>query len=224
MPSRSGSAARGTARPRPEETMPGAHCHTVEIGWGMSVDLEQQRERRRENSRRYRERNRGRVRERERARYAADPQRGRERQRQWRERNLERARELDREGRLRQKASGAPTWKELNPDRSRAISDRYVLKGYGLTPEAYDALSVAQGGRCAICGSTDTGHKRAKRLFVDHCHRTGAVRGLLCNRCNTMLGNAADSSDRLRAAAAYLERSSIPQQAHGHKEQSCHPS
>lgn len=91
--------------------------------------------------------------------------------------------------------------------RSRAITDRYVLKGYGLTPAAYDALFVAQGGLCAICRSADTGHKRAKRMFVDHCHTTGVVRGLLCNYCNIMLGAAKDSHERLRCAASYLERS-----------------
>jgi hypothetical protein len=173
----------------------------------MSVDLEERRARQRENSRRHRERNRERVREQNRLRYAADPERGRARQRRWKECNPERALDLARETRARRKASGAPTWKELNPDRSRAITDRYVLKGYGLTPAAYDALFVAQGGLCAICRSADTGHKRAKRMFVDHCHTTGVVRGLLCNYCNIMLGAAKDSHERLRCAASYLERS-----------------
>lgn len=67
-------------------------------------------------------------------------------------------------------------------------------------PGEYDKLLEAQGGRCAICGSM-----RKYRLNVDHDHKTGEVRGLLCRLCNGRLLTAArDSVDILEAAIDYL--------------------
>ncbi|HEX5203453.1 MAG TPA: endonuclease VII domain-containing protein [Actinoplanes sp.] len=96
---------------------------------------------------------------------------------------------------------------------------------YGLLPEEYDTLRAAQDYRCQICGIHEddieaprTGRPRSDgspategvRLVVDHCHRTGRVRGLLCATCNLMIGIASDSPEVLRAAAAYLSRSPTP--------------
>lgn len=72
---------------------------------------------------------------------------------------------------------------------------------YGLTHDEYLTLLEAQGGVCAICGGT-TLHA----LSVDHDHGTGQVRGLLCDRCNPMLGYARDDIAVLQAAIAYLEK------------------
>ncbi|MFE9660328.1 endonuclease domain-containing protein [Streptomyces sp. NPDC005955] len=73
---------------------------------------------------------------------------------------------------------------------------------YGLTAEDYRRLYEAQGGKCAICLET-----RKANLAVDHCHKTNAVRGLLCARCNGALlaRGARDRPDVLRRAADYLE-------------------
>lgn len=75
------------------------------------------------------------------------------------------------------------------------------MKTYGLGPGEYDALFKAQEGRCAICRQP-----RKQRLSVDHCHKTGLVRGLCCRLCNGRLLTAArDKPDVLRRAADYLE-------------------
>lgn len=84
---------------------------------------------------------------------------------------------------------------------SRKTRAAELLKKYGLTIEAYDALLVKQGGTCGICGAVTE-----KNLHVDHCHATGAVRGLLCPNCNKALGLMADDPKRLRSAAAYLDK------------------
>ena len=74
---------------------------------------------------------------------------------------------------------------------------------YNMSQEEYTHMLQKQGGVCAICSRSDGG----KALSVDHCHTTGMIRGLLCARCNSMLGFAADNVETLQNAAAYLERS-----------------
>lgn len=86
--------------------------------------------------------------------------------------------------------------------RSKASHENRVQDVYGLEPGEYDRLFRAQGGKCAICGGT-----RRQRLSVDHCHKTGVVRGLLCRMCNgRLLTSARDNPNTLRNAADYLER------------------
>lgn len=83
------------------------------------------------------------------------------------------------------------------------VTDRSYFIGinvrYGLTKQVYLDMLCKQGGACAICNQTST-----KRLFVDHCHATGIVRGLLCIRCNSVIGHAVDSVDVLQLAIRYL--------------------
>lgn len=82
----------------------------------------------------------------------------------------------------------------------------HLKANYDLTVDEYAAILVAQGGVCAICGGG------ARTYHVDHCHKTGIIRGLACHRCNTkLLVGCKDSIDVLRAAIAYLE--SPPAQA-----------
>jgi hypothetical protein len=91
------------------------------------------------------------------------------------------------------------------PQRERAqIVRRRREREYGLTHDEFLALLDAQGGVCAICGN---GEQR-RALAVDHDHETGAVRGLLCDRCNPMLGYARDNAAVLQAAIAYLAKTS----------------
>lgn len=93
-----------------------------------------------------------------------------------------------------------------NPDRFRGYHYKHR---YGVTRADVDQMHQAQGGACAICAKPVpiTGAERTKLAAVDHCHTTKKVRGLLCRPCNLLLGNASDSTDVLRAAIAYLERS-----------------
>lgn len=85
--------------------------------------------------------------------------------------------------------------------RQRRSNHNYHLrKNYGITIEDYDRILQAQGGRCAICkGGT------SKNFFaVDHNHRNGRVRGLLCARCNTGLARFMDSATNVGRAYRYL--------------------
>ena len=75
---------------------------------------------------------------------------------------------------------------------------------YGISQAEYEAMLAAQGGTCAIC-RTDEWPGKGNRPHVDHNHKTGRVRGLLCGNCNNGLGNFGEDPARLRAAADYLE-------------------
>lgn len=109
----------------------------------------------------------------------------REYMRGWRARNPERVRELNRQSRERHREKVA--------ERSRA---KHLKRTYGLSIEEHATMVAAQGGRCAIC-------REERKLHVDHDHDTGAVRGLLCNRCNTGL-RVLEEPERLAASQAYL--------------------
>lgn len=98
----------------------------------------------------------------------------------------------------------AKRWRDANPELMRRIQRRNDLKRmYGITPEEYDALLEKQGGGCGVCGATE--NPPHGYLSVDHCHSTGAVRGLLCNKHNLGIGHFGDDPDELRQAIAYLE-------------------
>ncbi|MFE3579114.1 endonuclease domain-containing protein [Streptomyces vinaceus] len=86
--------------------------------------------------------------------------------------------------------------------RSRASHASRVQATYGLKPGEYDELFRLQGGVCAICRQA-----RTTRLDVDHCHKTGVVRGLCCARCNRQLlaKGLRDDPVIARSAAEYLE-------------------
>lgn len=91
-------------------------------------------------------------------------------------------------------------------DKVRTASRKYMLKWtYGLSEEQYQLLLASQGYRCAVCRSLTPQNKRTNFFTVDHDHKTGRVRGLLCTKCNTALGNVDDDIKILQAAITYLE-------------------
>lgn len=92
----------------------------------------------------------------------------------------------------------------VDPRKHRANHEqRRRLRKYGLTQVEYDQLLARQRGQCPGCRTEDPG---AKGWCIDHCHNTGRVRGLLCNRCNTMLGLANEDASILRSLADFAER------------------
>ncbi len=89
-----------------------------------------------------------------------------------------------------------------NPNRKPAYDLRTK---YGLTMDEHESMVQACGNLCECCGRPQT-HKRHKRLVVDHCHRTGKTRGLLCSLCNTAIGQLGDSVEVLTKCIEYLRR------------------
>lgn len=87
---------------------------------------------------------------------------------------------------------------QLNP---RAVYG-YVIKSlYGITLDERDSIFKKQRGVCAICKLAIKGKQE-----IDHCHSSGAVRGILCHRCNMLLGMAQDSIKTLMSAIRYLKK------------------
>ena len=80
---------------------------------------------------------------------------------------------------------------------------RALLRRYGLGSGEFEKLLAKQNGVCAIC-KLPAGKESNGLLHVDHCHRTGQVRGLLCIKCNTGIGKLGDDAARLITAAQYL--------------------
>lgn len=84
-----------------------------------------------------------------------------------------------------------------------------LKRNFNLTLKEYNKILTQQNFVCAICKKPeDKIHRITKeitRLSVDHCHKTGKIRGLLCRRCNLMLGNALDSTEILKLGVEYLE-------------------
>lgn len=101
-------------------------------------------------------------------------------------------------------------WKaKQTPERLRELQRKAQLQRlYGMTPADYDAMLAEQGGVCRICKEPEQ-RRRADGtpmvLHVDHDHETGVIRGLLCTRCNTLLGMAYDNTETLRSAIKYLD-------------------
>ena len=79
-------------------------------------------------------------------------------------------------------------WKHNNPEKVAAYQRK---NAFGISQEEYTTLLLSQGGKCAICGKENSGSIRNgkyRRMFVDHNHTTGKVRGLLCSKCNFAIG------------------------------------
>jgi hypothetical protein len=141
----------------------------------------------------YRESHRAEAAARTKAWAAANPDRRRAAYKKYREANKDKIR-------IQKKA-----WRKSNPEKHNAANKRWKINR-ALRICDFDALLKEQGGKCAICRSSDAGRKQSGRLSIDHCHVTDVIRGLLCHRCNSMLGLAKDNTETLRNAIAYLEK------------------
>jgi hypothetical protein len=120
--------------------------------------------------------------------YLANPEPAKRRVQQWRLDNPDRYADTQR----RWKASGG---------KARSNRKSHLKRKFGLTPAEYEAKLADQGGGCALCGRAPA---PGRQLDIDHDHRTGAVRGLVCNSCNQGLGQFGEDPIRLAYAASYV--------------------
>jgi len=109
--------------------------------------------------------------------------------------------------RIRAKRAGVPL-----PERQKSWKtqrDYFLKRKFGINEQIYNEMLATQNNGCAICKKTTSGDRRTKNFAVDHCHKTGVVRGLLCAACNKGIGLLEDSPTNLQAAIAYLSKHCI---------------
>ncbi len=90
------------------------------------------------------------------------------------------------------------TYHKQNYDNDKR-ANRGLKHKYNIDLQEYEVLKKKQKDKCAICWSE-------AKLFVDHCHETGQIRGLLCHKCNTGIGLLEESIGNLENAIAYLSK------------------
>jgi len=111
--------------------------------------------------------------------------------------------------------ANAKKWNRVNKKRYNENKKRFAKNNpnsckniqlrnkFGITLEQYNEMLASQGGVCAICKQPcETG----KSLAVDHCHKTGKVRGLLCQHCNTGFGQFRENKKFLISAISYIDK------------------
>jgi len=120
--------------------------------------------------------------------------------------------EMSEEERLAARAKDKKKYKNIisderrNQKRKQTMRSLYLRRKYGITIEQYEDMHQTQEGRCGICSIEEQEAPR-KILNVDHCHETGVVRGLLCDRCNLGIGILGDNLNSVQRALDYLQRS-----------------
>ena len=121
-------------------------------------------------------------------RYMANPEPARRRTKEWQAANPERYAAKQRE------------WRDSG-GKARSNRKSHLKRKFNLSSEDYAARLADQGGRCAICHAEPG---LGKALDVDHDHKTGQVRGLLCRNCNHGLGKFKDDPFTMTEARFYL--------------------
>ena len=112
--------------------------------------------------------------------------------------------------RASQKYRSTPEYKEWkkqyrNSEKAKlARRNQLLQKNFGVTLDQYNFMLESQNGVCAICNLHTEKEKRM--LAVDHCHKTGKIRGLLCRFCNQAIGQFNDDIQRLDNAINYLKK------------------
>lgn len=97
-------------------------------------------------------------------------------------------------------------WCEKNKERRRNWQRKNQLKiRYGITQEQYNQMLIDQNYKCKICFSNNPGNN-SKNFYVDHCHKTNIIRGLLCVHCNMAIGQFNDNFENIKRASYYVEK------------------
>lgn len=92
--------------------------------------------------------------------------------------------------------------KKWYTENFKQIREQKIKNKFGITIDQYNEMLLKQNNKCAICGKHQNENK--KSLAVDHNHKTGHVRGLLCYNCNISIGKLGDDLFGLIKAVDYI--------------------
>jgi hypothetical protein len=92
------------------------------------------------------------------------------------------------------------------PEVVKRQKENFLKSTYGLTFEEYESLWSKQDGKCAICLSM---LQKGRKVHIDHCHKNGKIRGLLCAKCNHGLGLFNDDPILLMVASDYASHDNL---------------
>lgn len=106
----------------------------------------------------------------------------------------------------------ARKWRIDNPEKVREYRAKnrrraYLQEArrkYGMSSEQFAEMMADQGNSCSTCRKPFSWDDKQTKPHIDHCHASGSVRGILCNRCNSVLGLVCDNKELLSALAGYL--------------------
>lgn len=118
----------------------------------------------------------------------------------WRKNNLDKVKNYDRQKYLKMMKN--------NPDQKR---NQTLMSRYGISLVKYNELLTQQNNKCAICLGNNE-ERNCSRLYVDHCHLTGLVRGLLCRQCNLAIGFLDDNLNNISRLEQYLTKATVNSQ------------
>ncbi len=124
----------------------------------------------------------------------------------WKRENRDRINKQAADDKIKNPEKYAKWRRDYYERNSLNINTRVICRYHGLDLPSYEQMFTAQNNQCAICGKEETRKLKGTvmRLCVDHDHKTGKIRALLCHDCNSGLGKFYDSADLLTKAAIYL--------------------
>lgn len=140
----------------------------------------------------------------------------RERSNKWHQEHQELEKERKKKDYLRNKEKYRiknKNWRKnlKNKEKQKIYNKKSHLKiRFGLSVEEYDTMIKKQNNKCASCGITFNENNNSERPCIDHDHKIGKIREILCNNCNLTLGIMSDDAEKLINLVKYLEK-------HNHK-------
>jgi hypothetical protein len=178
------------------------------------MDSENRKEQKRLAAQRYRERHPEVVRKRNKEQYEKGKEKRIKEQKKYYSDNKDKVLAKQKERYARKRDTLLQTFKEkriANPEKAKQQDWKYYLKKtFKLTPEEVDAMWKAQDGQCANYGCQTKLEKGKSGACIDHDHKTGKIRAILCRTCNLALGHAKDDVVVLSGLIAYLREHNEP--------------
>ena len=173
------------------------------------MDSEKRKEQKRLAAQRYRERHPEVVRKRNKEQYEKGKEKRIKKQKKYYSDNKDKVLAKQQERYARKKDTLLQIFKDkriANPEKAKQQDWKYYLKKkFKITPEEVELMWIGQKGFCANDGCNATLQKGKSGACIDHDHKTGEIRGILCRTCNLALGHAKDDVDVLYGLISYLK-------------------